>query len=107
MFVVHNYLSMEFVDRVEEYKRLKALLDADKPAFVVVRGRRRIGKSALVARVLKPEDIYYEADRSAMSNQIASFASVVAETSEEALFTYNSITPVISKVPLLSSFSPA
>ena len=68
---------MEFVDRVEEHKRLKALLEADKPAFVVVRGRRRIGKSALVARVLKPEDIYYEADRSAMSNQLASFASVV------------------------------
>lgn len=68
---------MEFVDRVKEHKRLKALLEADKPAFVVVRGRRRIGKSALVARVLKPEDIYYEADRSAMSNQLASFASVV------------------------------
>lgn len=71
-------INMEFVDRKEEQRRLEALLNADKPAFVVIRGRRRIGKSALIAKVLNQDDIYYEADRSATSNQIASFAAVVA-----------------------------
>lgn len=43
---------MEFVDRIEETGRLKKVLGADKPTFTVVYGRRRLGKSTLVTRVL-------------------------------------------------------
>jgi len=38
-------VSMKFVDRITEQKRLFAALNADKESFVVVYGRRRLGKS--------------------------------------------------------------
>lgn len=51
---------MEFLDRTEELAELKRVLDPDVPAkFVVVFGRRRLGKSTLIKQVLTPRDIYY------------------------------------------------
>ena len=44
MFAVHNNLRMEFVDRKDEVLRLRAALNGDKPAFVAVYGRRRLGE---------------------------------------------------------------
>ena len=54
---------MEFVDREKEIIRLQQLLKGDSPCFVIIRGRRRIGKSTLIGKVLCEKDIYYEADR--------------------------------------------
>ena len=69
---------MEFVDRQREQQRLHALLGGDDPAFVMIRGRRRIGKSALVGKVLKEDDIYFEADRTAMSQQMGQLSQVIS-----------------------------
>jgi len=53
---------MEFVDRREELAELKRVLNPDTPPrFVVVFGRRRLGKSTLIKRVLSKKDIYYMA----------------------------------------------
>lgn len=53
---------MEFVDRKTEIKELERVLSPDsKPKFVVVFGRRRLGKSTLIKKVLHPSDIYYMA----------------------------------------------
>ena len=53
---------MEFLDRKEEIAELKRVLDPEtSPKFVVVFGRRRLGKSTLIKRVLSSEDIYYMA----------------------------------------------
>ncbi len=53
---------MEFLDRFEEIAELKRVLDTKKSAkFVVVFGRRRLGKSTLIKRVLTPADVYYMA----------------------------------------------
>lgn len=53
---------MEFLDRTEELAELKRVLDPDTLAkFVVVFGRRRLGKSTLIKQVLTPRDIYYMA----------------------------------------------
>lgn len=53
---------MEFLDRTEEIAELKRVLGHDTPAkFVVVSGRRRLGKSTLIKRVLSQQDIYYMA----------------------------------------------
>lgn len=53
---------MEFLDRQEEIKRLRNALNRDSgPSFVVVYGRRRLGKSTLIKRVLTADDIYYMA----------------------------------------------
>lgn len=53
---------MEFLDRKEEIKELRRVLDSQTSArFVVVYGRRRLGKSTLIKHVLAPGDIYYMA----------------------------------------------
>ncbi len=53
---------MEFLDRKEEIAELRRVLDPERPAkFVVIYGRRRLGKSTLIKRVLSSEDVYYMA----------------------------------------------
>lgn len=53
---------MKFLDRKEEIAELERVLDyAKQPKFVVVFGRRRLGKSTLIKRVLTTNDIYYMA----------------------------------------------
>ncbi|MCM1168319.1 MAG: ATP-binding protein [Bacteroides sp.] len=52
---------MEFLDRKEEMAELKRVLNAKTPRFAVVFGRRRLGKSTLLKRVLSKEDIYFMA----------------------------------------------
>ena len=69
---------MKFVDREKELARLKELLGAQRPAFIIVRGRRRIGKSALISKVLKENDIYFEADRTDPASQMAGLSRMVA-----------------------------
>jgi len=50
---------MKFVDRFEETERLNKVLSGNKPSFAVVYGRRRLGKSTLLKRVLAENDVYY------------------------------------------------
>ncbi len=53
---------MEFLDRKDEIAELKRVLNPDKPAkFAVIFGRRRLGKSTLIKRVLSSDDVYYMA----------------------------------------------
>jgi AAA+ ATPase superfamily predicted ATPase len=53
---------MKFVDRIEESKRIEQVLNAEKSTFTVVYGRRRLGKSTLLTRMLGKKDVYYLAD---------------------------------------------
>lgn len=69
---------MKFVDREKELTRLSGLLNAESPAFIIIRGRRRIGKSTLIGKVLKETDIYYEADRTDPANQMALLSRIIA-----------------------------
>lgn len=53
---------MEFLDRKEEVAELRRVLNPETPPrFVVVFGRRRLGKSTLIKRVLGSDDVYYMA----------------------------------------------
>lgn len=61
---------MEFVDRIEEQKRLLKTLGSEKAAFIVVYGRRRLGKSTLIKKVLTRSDVYYMADQTERAHQI-------------------------------------
>ena len=70
---------MKFVDRIEETTRLEAVLTRDKASLAVLYGRRRLGKSTLVKRVLKNSDLYFLADRSEEQHQRALLAKVVAQ----------------------------
>lgn len=70
---------MKFVDRIEETKRLKTALGREKASLVVVYGRRRLGKSTLIKRVLKNRDVYFLADRSEEQYQRAMLAKMLTQ----------------------------
>lgn len=70
---------MKFVDRIEETARLMDALAREKSSLVVVYGRRRLGKSTLIKRVLTKDDVYFLADRSEGQHQRALLAKVAAE----------------------------
>ena len=69
---------MEFVDRVIEQEKLIGLLSKKDPGFAIVRGRRRIGKSALIKKVLTENDIYFEADRTDTATQMSNLSYVIS-----------------------------
>lgn len=70
---------MNFVDRIEETVRLRDALSREKSSLVVVYGRRRLGKSTLIKRVLSDGDVYFLADRSEGQHQRTLLAKVVAQ----------------------------
>lgn len=79
MFVMHNYSNMKFVGRKKEIARLKETLKLEKPVLVVLYGRRRIGKSTLIKRVISENDIYFLADRSENHHQLMLLSEIIAK----------------------------
>lgn len=80
MFAAHNYFkSMKFVDRIDETMRLTGALSRENSSFVVVYGRRRLGKSTLIKRVLADGDAYFLADRSEEQHQRVLLAKVMTQ----------------------------
>ena len=70
---------MKFVDRIEETERLRKALSHEKSSLVVIYGRRRLGKSTLIKKVLSENDLYFLADRSEGQHQRSLLAKVIAE----------------------------
>ena len=70
---------MKFVDRIDEAARLKDALAREKSSLVVMYGRRRLGKSTLIKRVLSENDVYFLADRSEEQHQRVLLAKVIAQ----------------------------
>lgn len=70
---------MKFVDRIGETARLRDVLSREKSSLVVVYGRRRLGKSTLIKRVLSDRDVYFIADRSEGQHQRTLLAKVIAQ----------------------------
>ncbi|MBQ9498666.1 MAG: ATP-binding protein [Bacteroidaceae bacterium] len=75
---------MEFVDRKKEYDRLQKALVREKPQFIVIYGRRRIGKSTLIKKVMdfSRGDVYFLADRTSEPSQRQLFATTVDQSIE-------------------------
>ena len=74
---------MKFVDRIDEAARLKDALAREKSSLVVMYGRRRLGKSTLIKRVLSDTDVYFLADRSEGQHQRILLAKVIAQVFSE------------------------
>ena len=75
---------MEFVDRKKEFERLQKSLKREKPQFIVVYGRRRIGKSTLIKKVMdfRRGDIYFLADKTSEPSQRQLFSATIDMTIE-------------------------
>lgn len=66
-----------FVNRDTELSRIRKALSGSKPQFVVLYGRRRCGKSALIKQLLDEKSVYYCADMRETPLQIFDFASAL------------------------------
>ena len=75
---------MEFVDRKKEFERLQKSLRREKPQFIVVYGRRRIGKSTLIKKVMdfSRGDIYFLADKTSEPSQRQLISATIDMTIE-------------------------
>lgn len=75
---------MEFIDRKKEIKMLQEALQRDNRQFIVIFGRRRIGKSTLIRHILNFErgDIYFLADNTSETSQRQLFSNIIATTIE-------------------------
>ena len=64
-----------FVDRDAELDHLTDCYDSDRAEFVVIYGRRRLGKSELVRQSIadRADAVYYQAVESTASNQLEQF----------------------------------
>ncbi len=83
IFVNDNFICMEFnklIDRGAEIERINDALSRQTPQFIVVYGRRRIGKSTLIKHILKSlsGSLYFLSDTSSESVQRSLFAKMVA-----------------------------
>jgi uncharacterized protein len=71
---------MKFVDRKEELQRLEGLYLEEEFHFIPVYGRRRIGKTRLIAEFIKGKPaIFYMADSVAEVEQLRNLARTVGE----------------------------
>lgn len=68
---------VEFVNREAELDQLTSCYESDTPEFVVIYGRRRLGKSELVRQSITDLDdaIYYQAVESTAQNQLEQFVA--------------------------------
>ena len=69
---------MKFVDRENEIMRLQRVLSQTGTSqFVIIYGRRRLGKSTLIRHVLTGNDLYFMADQTEQSQQLALLAKTI------------------------------
>ena len=69
---------MEFVDREEELKALKENYKSKKASFVVMYGRRRLGKTELIKQFLKGiKGVYFLATDEDITKQLKSLSSLI------------------------------
>ncbi|NJK86057.1 MAG: AAA family ATPase [Bacteroidales bacterium] len=71
---------MKFLNRKEEIAKIKRLTDKPDPSFIVLYGRRRCGKSALLKQVLEKGDIYFQADMNDQKLQLSGLSSEIGKT---------------------------
>lgn len=77
-----------FIDRCEEIAWLDKLWDSGKAELIIIYGRRRIGKTALVAewmRRRKPKTIYFVAEEESEKSMLERLSRVIAEELEDEL----------------------
>lgn len=80
---------MRFINRREELKLLEGLYKTNKAEFVVIYGRRRIGKTELITQFCKDKkSIYYIANK---TNDIVQMQKIVSRIADS----FNERTPLI------------
>lgn len=73
-------MRLNFLNRKKEIAKLDRAFSSPEPAFVVLYGRRRCGKSTLLQHVARKTDIYYLADQQETPLQMQSLAREIGRT---------------------------
>lgn len=73
-------MRLNFLNRKKEIEKLDRALCSPEPAFVVLYGRRRCGKSTLLQHVARKTDIYFLADQQETPLQMQSLAREIGRT---------------------------
>ena len=68
-------MTIPFLNRENEQKRLRRAMNAHGGALAVIYGRRRCGKSTLLQHVISGQDVYYLADQKEPRLQILDLAA--------------------------------
>ena len=73
---------MDFLDRTNDIQRINTALTREERQFIVLYGRRRIGKSTLLKRVLSEQrgDVYFLSDQTSETHQRMLLAKSIAYT---------------------------
>lgn len=71
----------QFVNRADELAELERRYNSDQAEFIILYGRRRLGKSELVRQSLEGREdaVYYQAVESTAHNQLEQFVRAVTE----------------------------
>lgn len=69
----------KFIDRQDALERIKGAFQRQHPQFIVIYGRRRIGKSTLIKEILSENDVYFLSDQTNEANQRMLFAKSISE----------------------------
>ncbi|MCK5176812.1 MAG: AAA family ATPase, partial [Candidatus Aenigmarchaeota archaeon] len=70
----------QFINRTDELQLLNSAYASDRAEFIVVYGRRRIGKTELIREFIKDKQaIYYLADEREDSQNLSEFRNIVAD----------------------------
>ena len=73
----------QFIDRESDVARLREALGRQDAQFIVIYGRRRIGKSTLIKEVINiKKDLYFLSDQTSEQNQRVLFSRMVSERIE-------------------------
>lgn len=70
---------MRFVDRIEEKERITRQIATPHSSFIVIYGRRRLGKSTLIRQIITNRDIYYMAEVNEPITQIKLLQRAIAD----------------------------
>ncbi|MCF8370447.1 MAG: ATP-binding protein [Bacteroidales bacterium] len=68
---------MMFVNREKEISRIKFALQASEAQMIVIYGRRRVGKTAMIRELIDEQIVFYSADLRQQPLQIATLAKQV------------------------------
>lgn len=74
---------MQFLGRENERKRIERLLDSDRMETMMLYGRRRVGKSVLIKKVLEDmhiTSVYYECKQTSEQNNVNSLRMMISES---------------------------
>jgi len=71
---------MKFINRIQELQALERLWDENSSQFVIIYGRRRVGKTEIIKQfIAKKPAIYYLADKRAESESLRNLGRVIGE----------------------------